>query len=224
MVKEKITASVEKIITFGLANRLKEMERVHGNYAAAGDPTEKSELRTLIDELIGAKVTINDSPFFFESHLTFEVVGDSMEPKDIHDGDLLLLKEYQIGENPRQNDFLIIKVDDNYYRRYNRKSAVFDTKLRMALLVVTPLMTIDEIIEQLRPCHKEILIKEYQKHLKDKLKKSREFYAGCDLVLSITYHDGFMRYSFHPVSLIVGKVVLIARRKIGSKDIEYITI
>lgn len=221
MVKTKIATYIENIITFGLADRLKEMERVRGNYAAAGDPTEKSDKKSFLEEQKGKEVTVDGIDFIFKPDLTYEVVGDSMKPKGIYDGDVLLIESDYRGRKPKQGDFVIIKVDNDYYKQHNRKSAVFDTKLRMSLLVAEASMTADDIIEQLRSWHKEILIMDYQKHLRYKYKDSRAFYANSDLVLSITYHNGIMRYSFHPVELICGKVVLRARIIDGTGKVDY---
>ncbi len=122
---------------------------------------------------------------------------------------------------PENGDFIVIKVDDDYYKQNNRKSSKYDTKLRMALMPVPAGMTADNIIEQLRPWHKAILVESYQDHLRDKYKKARKFYEQRTLVLSITYHDEFMRYSFHPADLIVGKAVLRARKNAKNGEIEY---
>ena len=216
-----ISAIVEQVITFGFADRLKAMGRVHGNFAAAGDPSVIADVKEIVSQLIGVTTTVKDRKYRFVKELTFGVVGNSMLPKGIKDGDALLLEPYQDDKMPEYGDFIVIKVDDAYYKEYNRKSSKYETKLRMALMPVTAGMTADDIIEQLRPWHKAILVESYQDHLRDKYKKARKFYKQRTLVLSITYHDEFMRYSFHPADLIVGKAVLRARKNTKNGEIEY---
>ena len=216
-----ISTIVEQIITFGLADRLKAMGRVHGNYAAAGDPCVDADVKEIVSQLIDVSTTVEGRKYQFVKELTYGVVGNSMLPKGIKDGDALLLEPYQGDNMPENGDFIVIKVDDDYYKQNNRKSSKYETKLRMALMSVPAGVTADNIIEQLRPWHKAIFVENYQDHLRAKYEKAKKFYKQRTLILSITYHDEFMRYSFHPADLIVGKAVLRARKNARTGEIEY---
>ena len=220
----KVSTFIENIVTFGLADRLKDMERVRGNYAAAGDPTYKVDVKDVVKELAGTSTEVDGTTYTFAEELTYGVAGISMVPKGILNGDVLLLKKYEAGHTAECNDFIVIKVDEGYYKAHNNQSAVYDTKLRMALMVVSQDMTADDIINELKPWHDAILIDSYQKHLREKYKASRDYYKQRELVLSITYRDGFMRYSFHPVDLILGKAVLRARKNAQTGEFDYQTL
>ena len=55
-----ISGIVEQVITFGLADRLKAMGRVYGNFAAAGDPSLNSDPSLNIDVLRARKNAKDD--------------------------------------------------------------------------------------------------------------------------------------------------------------------
>lgn len=141
------------------------------------------------------------------------VMGNSMLPKGIHNGNYLLVKKNE--ENTYQmGDFLIIRVDNDYYKKYNPQTVIYDYKLRMALMRISANMSAAQIIEELKYTHFEINIESNQKYMSGKYKKARQAYPNEELVLSTTYHDGRLCYSFHPMQLILGKAsIMVDLRK-----------
>jgi len=141
---------------------------------------------------------------------SFVVDGFSMLPEGIQNGDVLVSipvvwkKEIDFQEG----EFVIIKVDAGYYD-YKEKELRFRYKLRKTLAFVSHNDTAETLIERLKRTNDDILLSENQKNLKEKLEETRgyEKYKDCDLVLSVTYRSGSLRYSFHPIELIefVGK-------------------
>ena len=69
--------------------------------------------------------------------------------------------------------------------------------------------SLDSVKERLLEFHKEILEPEFQQRLKKKFDKTKGFYPGKDLCLSITFRNGDLRYSFHPRDLVEYKVRFI---------------
>ena len=74
-----------------------------------------------------------------------------------------------------------------------------------------------DIIEKLKDTHFEINLKENQNDMRKKLKENRGAYPEKDLMFSITYHDGKLCYSFHPVDLIVGRAAVQVRLQNGEE-------
>ena len=144
------------------------------------------------------------------------VTGNSMYPEGISNGDYLLIKKSEQGKFD-EGDFLIIKVDREYTKKYRKKVPLYDYKLRKALLRVTPSMEEKDIIEKLKDTHFEINLKENQNDMRKKLKENRGAYPEKDLMFSITYHDGKLCYSFHPVDLIVGRAAVQVRLQNGEE-------
>lgn len=133
----------------------------------------------------------------------FMVTGNSMLPKGIKDGDCLFVESCPDGYH--SGDFIIVSVDKEYYRKYNPKHPIYNYKLRYALYEVNPTFSVSDIIDSIKDFHYEIYLKENQEQLVKKWNKARTAYPYEPLMLSTTYHDGELRYSFHPCRLIVGK-------------------
>ena len=70
---------------------------------------------------------------------------------------------------------------------------------------VSPSMASTDIIASIKDEHFEIVLEENRRKLENKYEKARKAYPDEQLMLSTTYHDGVLCYSFHPVRLIVGK-------------------
>lgn len=133
----------------------------------------------------------------------FMVTGNSMLPKGIKDGDCLFVESCPDGYH--SGDFIVVSVDKDYYRKYNPKHPIYNYKLRYALYEVKPTFAVKDIINSIKVFHYEIYLKENQEQLERKWNKARTAYPDEPLMLSTTYHDGELRYSFHPCRLIVGK-------------------
>ena len=60
------------------------------------------------------------------------------------------------------------------------------------------------MISELEKTEDSLLLADNRKRLKDKYKETRsyEMYKDIDMILSVTYRKGEIRYSFHPVNLI----------------------
>lgn len=169
---------------------------------AAGDPALPIYLSEK-DLKIPDTIIVNGSEINVSDYKLYVVSGNSMSPKKIKDGYYLLVKENPEGY--KGGDFIIVSVDKEYYKIYNPKTALYDFKLRYAIMEVSPSMTTADIIASIKDKHFEIILEENQRKLENKYGKARKAYPNEQLMLSITYHDGVLCYSFHPVRLIVGK-------------------
>lgn len=196
---------LEQILTLGQSDFFRTVGRRETDIlrVAAGDPSlpiSQPEKDVKIPETI----VVDEHEINVKDYTLYEVSGNSMSPKDIKDGNSLLVKESIEGY--KGGDFIIVSVDKEYYKKYNPKTALYDFKLRYAIMEVSPTMTTANIISSIRDRHFEIVLEKNQRKLENKYGKARKAYPNDQLMLSTTYHDGVLCYSFHPIKLIVGKV------------------
>lgn len=179
---------------------------------AAGDPTiglvPLKGLEELPDNLqIGLDETINNSDYTI-----FEVIGSSMSPEGISNGDRLLCKEVS-DEEARQigkGVFAIIEVDPAYYEAKN-KELKYGFKLRHTLYNMPVGTTFEELKNSLKGVTTSIALDKNLELLKSKYNEAVGFYGDRPLMLSVTYKEGVLRYSFHPVDLIKYKAVYVLK-------------
>lgn len=194
----------EQILTLGQSDFFRTVGRNETDIlrVAAGDPALPISLYDkdvkLPETIVADSLTIN-----VKDYTPYIVSGNSMSPKCIKDGNFLLVKESPEGY--KGGDFIIVSVDKDYYKKYNPKTALYDFKLRYAIMEVSPSMASSDIIASIKDEHFEIVLEENQRKLENKYGKARKAYPDEQLMLSTTYHDGVLCYSFHPVRLIVGK-------------------
>lgn len=158
------------------------------NMVAAGDPANN-----LDDD--GRLIRLDKQ--LPEGYMQFIVCGISMTPKGIDDGDNLICRPIADSDFPmKKRMFLIIKVDPDYYKE---ECPVYDYKLRYAIMDVEEGEEADSIIGKLKDIddHPEIWLPECQENLRAKLAKTRSVYPDARLVLSCTYKNGDLQYSFH---------------------------
>ena len=139
-----------------------------------------------------------------ENPLIFTVEGSSMSPEDISNGDKLLCRKVDADAAKLigKGKFVVIAVDKEYYESKN-KELKFDYKLRHTLLKVPVGSSIEKLIDSLKKITNSIFLEENQKNLEIKYNEAIGFYKEKkELMLSVTYRKGNLRYSFHPVDLI----------------------
>lgn len=188
--------------TFSLGLAANPNPKSNGNLftsVAAGDPT-------LGIPVTGQNPSVNEH--LMEARKKgkeiFKVAGSSMSPENISNGDFLVCRN--IAENSynfRKGQYVIIAVDTAYYAHKGKK-LLYDFKLRKTLFKVKAGMTPESLIDELKKTEDSLLLNENQKRLKRKYKETRSYekYKDIDLILSVTYRKGEIRYSFHPVHLI----------------------
>ena len=207
-----------QVITFGHPDTFREMDIKQDGIrrVAAGDPA--LPIRNGINNYKIPETFLVEGKEMKGSDFTdYLVTGNSMYPQGIQNGDYLLTKKSEEGRFT-ENDFLIIKVDKEYCKKYRQKNTLYDYKLRKALLLVTPDMNDKDIIDRLKDSHYEINLEENQKYMKRKYEEERKAYPDDNLMFSITYHDGRLCYSFHPTRLIIGRATILVRIKDGKES------
>lgn len=138
-----------------------------------------------------------------------EISGFSMSPCEIDNEDHVFSRKVA---NFAQNDFLIISVDEEYYK--NEGLPIYaQYKLRRFLMEVSHSMTLGEVETKLATIQREICLPFYQENLKRKFEKVKSAYPMDDLCLSYTFKNGEFRYSFHPTHLVEGKVEYVLSHK-----------
>lgn len=197
---------LRQILDFGMADILNEDNdgKADDCCVAAGDPvSEVNDCTGLID--------INNN-HFSDGLKQFVTCGNSMSPKDIDDGDNLLGRKFDMGaDRINEGDFLILKVDPNYY---SGETPNYLHKLRCAIMTVPKDWSEQMIIDKMKEMDSqpEIWLRSYQKGLRTKLDKARRHYKNTDLILSCTYKNGRLCYSFHDLRFVEYKVIAQIKR------------
>ncbi len=172
---------------------------------AAGDPAYGSQTSDGQGPL-PPFVKIGDEQVETARYMNLVVDGSSMSPERISNGDVLLCTKIGATERERleYGKHVIVRTDADYYRKKN-KPVKFDYKLRRTICVVEAQETYENLLERLIRDNLEdsVVLECNQKALKEKFSESRKYYDYSEsMMLSATYRDGEIRYSFHPASLI----------------------
>lgn len=173
------------------------------NHVAAGDPAHGGMASNLpadfpIRFFLDGKEIITDR---FE---TFVVDGSSMVPKGISNGSVLLCRPVKEADlnNIGKGKYLIVKVDPDYYSNKNKKAS-FKYKLRRSLADVPENPVFSSLLQDLKKSEDSLLKESNQKALQQKFEEVYGYYdRSRPMVLSVTYRDGHIRYSFHPKNLV----------------------
>ncbi|KAB4434929.1 hypothetical protein GAO02_12260 [Bacteroides thetaiotaomicron] len=209
MLKLKQLVSNLYHFAFGEEVRTNGMDADGTIRVSAGDPTlSVTPLKGL--ELLPDRVPCENSMLdisgyrYSEEPKIFTVEGSSMSPEDISNGDKLLCREVEADAIKliEQGKFAVIAVDRKYYE-YKNKELKFDYKLRHTLFRVPVGISIEQLIDSLKKITNSIFLEKNQKNLRSKYDEAIEFYGNeRELMLSVTYRKGELRYSFHPIDLI----------------------
>lgn len=197
-----------QIYTFGMYDQLKEAkkegrkETFAKKVVAAGDPAQE-EHKKATETVIPATVSYKGYEIKCDDFDSWVVDGYSMSPEGIDNGDVLLCKpvDSMERENMGWGKYVVIKVDTAYYD-YKKKALSFQKKLRKTLMKVAGNMDIETLVQELKKIDDSVLLTENEKNLRKKFKDIKAYYKTEELMLSLTYREGNLRYSFHPVSLI----------------------
>ena len=195
----------EQIVTLGQGEKLLRLTTPQGDMkcVAAGDPSTPTSVSAR-DKVLPEAIMVDGERIETAQYEPFKVCGNSMLPQDIADGNTLLVSVLPIMDY-KTGDFLVIRVDPDYYRNYNPKTIFYDYKLRKALFRVAPDVTENELINRLKEYDYSAYLENMQEYAIRKYKRARLAYPDKELMLSTTYHDGELKYSFHPVDLIYGR-------------------
>lgn len=184
-------------------------------YIAAGNPTKSVGL-------IDKKVEFEPGT----QRMQLIVAGDSMSPRGIYAGDRITCAAIvdPLKEDIHRGTFISISVDEEYYRSNHKKSR-FKYKLRCAICKIEGGLNYDEMLDVVREKEPAVYyIEEYRQEMERKFEEARKFYGINEpLMLSITYKEGNMHYSFHPVRLIRGKVEKVERYNNSGRFWEPVT-
>lgn len=184
-----------QLINFGMADILNEEQpkKAPEHCVVAGDPASGT---------VSCLSTINIGTKIGEDKRQFVVCGNSMSPRNIDDGDNLIASRINAESDIiKEGDFLVVKVDPSYYEG---ETPLFDFKLRCAIMIVEDGWSDDDIIKKLKDMDSqpEIWLGMYQRNLREKFHKARRHYPTGKLMLSCTYKNGILRYSFHKLDFI----------------------
>ena len=212
MDMERKSSLIKQILEFGMADLYNQTESKAPEYVvAAGDPvcapTENTKLIKLPEDVIGGKRQL-------------VIDGYSMSAQGIDDGDNLLAVPFDYKcDEINEGDFLIVKVDPTYYEK---EPPLYDLKLRRAIMVVDDNDTEDTIIAKLQDMDSQphIWMGRFQKCLRRKFAKARKHYPHDRLVLSTTYKNGVLQYSFHKLENIQFKAIELIKRDSPHKLID----
>lgn len=202
---------LSRIIAIGMYDCMTAPQLPHNieQYVAAGNPGNASH--EYPDSLpLPATFVMGGKKHNLQDYRLYTVSGNSMLPEGIHNGYELLTLPIA-GEKVSFGDFIVIEVDRTYFQfRHHGKESQFKQKLRRAICGVDNAMTADELSNNLSGTFAEPLDDKEKVDLRDSLSEARSFYGDIHLFLSVTYHDGEIHYSFHPMSHIHSRVEGVA--------------
>jgi len=208
----ELTERISRILALGLYDKMTEVKLPSNidNYVAAGNPGKfQMDFPEPVNSM-GAFM-IGKSKCYTKDFLHDMVSGNSMLTDGIRSGHELLSRSIQGIEEVCAGDFIIIDVDKEFYKfRHHGRLPYFKKKLRRAIGEIFPGETADQIKGRLTDTFAEPFSKKERKDLRESLAEARSFYGDERLYMSITYHDGDMHYSFHPVVNIRSKVEAVA--------------
>lgn len=152
----------------------------------------------------------------------FNVNGSSMSPERISNGDALLCSVVEKGERGKvqSGEYVIVKADEEYYAKKNKRVR-FDYKLRRTVCPVGQKESFEDLVDRLDKDDLEdsVLLDCNRTALREKFDESHRYYEDFDsMMLSVTYREGQIRYSFHPSSLIEYKAVYVVSPKKGMNN------
>ena len=200
---------LEQIVTLGQGERLLQLTTHQSSTkcVAAGDPAlpctdiERASEKPELLEINGRQVSL--APFE-----QFTVCGNSMLPQHIANGSTIMVRKLSSDEY-KKGDFLVIQVDKEYYKKFKPKTIVYQYKLRKAMFRVEVGVDNDELIRRMKEYDYSAYLEDMQSYAIRKYQKARKAYPDKELMLSTTYHDGELKYSFHPVELIYGRAEIL---------------
>ena len=170
----------------------------------AGDVSQVTKLYETINSLNDRAFTYNGKPVSINDYMVFIVEGESMSSSNIHTGDVVFVKEL-MGDSRltiTSGKILLLEIQ-------NPKNQQGDAeyKLRKFIDYISMNNITDENISNWINEHQI----QYTTRFINKFKKSKEELSTLiddnDLFLcSMTWHNGDLDYSFHPIKVLVGVV------------------
>ncbi|MDE6552625.1 MAG: hypothetical protein K2K98_06675 [Muribaculaceae bacterium] len=191
------------------------------NSVAAGDPAHGVQTSRDSD-CLPPVINIGNEPVKTYDFHQFNVDGSSMSPERISNGDTLLCSMVSQEERDSLPSglYVIVKADKDYYAR-KHKHVRFDHKLRRTVTRVRKQESFEQLVARLESENIEdsVLLDCNKKALKEKFEESHRYYEDFDsMMLSVTYREGQIRYSFHPSSLIEYKAIYVVSPKKGMNN------
>ena len=203
---------IGRILSLGLYDKMTtpNLPDVIDKYVAAGNPG-KSYSKFPAQLPLPHDFTIGKKSFHMEDYFRYIVSGNSMSPEGIFSGCELLASPVEDSRKISTGDYMVITVDKEFYKfRHHNRTPYFVQKLRKAIMPVSPTDTFEQLTSNLVDTFAEPFTNKEKKDLRDSLDEARKFYDGRELYISVTYHDGNIHYSFHPIENIRYKVDFVA--------------
>lgn len=208
----KIKEILRQVVNFGMADILNVNESLEApDYMViAGDPVHRVDFSNKLLKLSEEEKN---------GWKQFVIDGNSMSPRGLENGDNLLVSEIDKSYIIKEGDFLLLTVDPDYYVG---EKPNYKLKLRYTIMRIDSSWDADTIIEKMKAndSQEEIWLSSYQNKLRKKFQKARAHYKDCDLVLSVTYKNGRLDYSFHSVDYIRYRVEAVIHKQ--DRKLEYL--
>lgn len=191
------------------------------NHVAAGDPAHGGMASNLPADF-PTKFHLDDTDIITDEYETFVVDGSSMAAEDISNGMVLLCKKTEAANQDalRTGKYLIVRIDPEYYESKGKK-VNFKHKLRRSLAVVPQNPEPTRFLTDIKRDVDSLLIAKNQEAFKKKFDEAYGFYDKTEpMILSVTYRDGHVRYSFHPKRLVEYMAEYVVAKSDGRYEIR----
>ncbi|WP_294543209.1 hypothetical protein [uncultured Bacteroides sp.] len=183
----------------------------------AGDISKVTKLTATINNLDNKSFVYEGEKIDLSRYDIFVVDGESMAKKNIHTGNGLLVSKLYGEEKLRLsgNPLLVFEIDKErklVRNPYDDISQIMEYKLREFIGYLNNDEELEVMIQRLSA--QDNIDKERRDDIFQKFNKAFEFYAGNGpLIMSFTYPNDQLGYSFHHPRFLVGKVEYVIPKK-----------
>lgn len=145
----------------------------------------------------------------------FVVSGESMAQNGIHTGNGILVKKLYNEQKFKLTGHPLLVFEIDTERKKYRTPGValsddIEYKLRKFVAYFRCDIDFDVELDAIAEQNQDILLRENRDKILSKYEGAIKYYKGIDvLLMSSTWHDGKIGYSFHPAKYLVGKVEYI---------------
>lgn len=200
------------VLVLFLANT-KPQEGTKCKVVKAGDMTKLASLTATINNLDEKIFVYNGEKQDISDYEIFVVDGESMAQNGIHTGNGILVKKLY-GEqklNLSGSPLIVFEIDsERKKRRDPHAELLLDPEYKLRKFVAYIKCEGNPEVELQRLMEKYPMLSDSKDDIFERYTNAIDYYKGIDqLIISSTWRNGAIGYSFHPVKYLIGEVKYI---------------